>query len=144
MLSPYSAKVRSAGLYQLVEHADLLVGNVFLDDGPFRHQVTNRFGCFLISKVRVLLKKEPPSVLSIGDVNDPLESGPVEGPAKSDASCWYNLDVSRRTVQLLPRNSAWVSFETSAIAAYFALVEIAVPAFSTDITNSFSAGSSGS
>ena len=63
-----SVEVGSARLGDLVEHADRLVGFV----RAVRAGIRERYGCFLVSEVRVLLKKEPPPVRNVGGVNDRL------------------------------------------------------------------------
>jgi len=56
-----------------------------------RADIRERSGCFLVSQMRVLLKKEPPPVRNVGGVNDRLQSGPVEGTAKEDPGYGYDL-----------------------------------------------------
>jgi hypothetical protein len=80
-------EVGSTRLGDLVEHADRFVGVVW----AVRADISERSGCFLVSEVRVLLKKEPPPVRNIGGVNDRLQSGPVEGAAKEDPGYRYDL-----------------------------------------------------
>ena len=82
-----SVEVGPARLGDLVEHADRLVG-VFW---AVRVDIRQRSWCFLVSEVRVLLKKEPPPVRNVGGINDRLQRGPVEGAAKEDPGCGYDL-----------------------------------------------------
>ena len=56
-----------------------------------RADIRERSGCFLVSQMRVLLKKEPPPVRNVGGVNDRLQSGPVEVTAKEDPGYGYDL-----------------------------------------------------
>src|SRR5690242_12989164 len=82
-----SEEVGSARLGNLVEHADRLVGVIWALRGDIREPG----GCFLVSEVRVFLKKEPPPVCNVGGVNDRLQRGPVEGAAKEDPGYRYDL-----------------------------------------------------
>lgn len=84
---PDSEEVVSARLGDLVEHADRLVDVVW----DLRAGIRERSGYLLVSEMRVLLKKEPPPVGNVGGVNDRLQSGPVEGTAKEDPGCRYDL-----------------------------------------------------
>jgi hypothetical protein len=81
---PGSAEVGSTGLGDLAQHADRLVGVVW-------DHFSKRSGWVLFSKVRVLLKEETPPVCNVGGVNGCFQRDPVEGTAKDDPECGYDL-----------------------------------------------------